>query len=42
LIDIAAVELPGVGRRAVVIVEKVRPTSPRFPRAVGVPGRNPL
>jgi 16S rRNA (guanine527-N7)-methyltransferase len=42
LIDIAAVELPGVGGRAVVIVEKVRPTSPRFPRAVGVPGRNPL
>lgn len=36
------VQLPGVEPRTIVIVDKVKPTSPPYPRAVGVPARRPL
>lgn len=36
------VELPGVEQRALIIVEKVAPTDPRYPRAVGLPTKKPL
>lgn len=42
IMSIERVELPGVTERALVVIEKVRPTSRRFPRAVGVPSRKPL
>ncbi|HET9222237.1 MAG TPA: 16S rRNA (guanine(527)-N(7))-methyltransferase RsmG [Roseiflexaceae bacterium] len=36
------VDVPGVERRALVVVEKIAPTPPRYPRAVGVPAKRPL
>ncbi len=36
------VELPGLDSRVVVIITKLRPSDPRYPRAPGVPGRRPL
>lgn len=36
------VELPGVEPRTLVVVEKVAPTPPQYPRAVGVPAKRPL
>jgi 16S rRNA (guanine527-N7)-methyltransferase len=36
------VDLPGLDSHAVVIIDKVRPTDPRYPRAPGTPSRNPL
>lgn len=36
------VELPGVERRTLVVVEKIAPTPPQYPRAVGVPSKRPL
>lgn len=42
LLGIEPVELPGVEPRAIVVIRKVAPTDPRYPRAVGVPARKPL
>jgi 16S rRNA (guanine527-N7)-methyltransferase len=42
---LAAVEpvaLPGLAPRTLVVVEKVAPSPPNYPRAVGVPARRPL
>ena len=36
------VDLPGVERRVLVVVEKVTHTPPQYPRAVGVPSKRPL
>ncbi len=40
--QVASVELPGIEPRALVVVRKVAPTDPRYPRPVGVPARRPL
>lgn len=40
--QVAPVELPGIEPRALVVVRKVAPTDPRYPRPVGVPARRPL
>lgn len=42
LAAIEPVALPGVELRALVIITKVVPTDPRYPRAVGVPAKKPL
>lgn len=39
---VAPVAIPGLEQRFLVVVEKVRPTDPRYPRAVGLPARKPL
>jgi 16S rRNA (guanine527-N7)-methyltransferase len=39
---IEEVDLPGVERRALVVVEKIGPTPPQYPRAVGIPSKRPL
>jgi 16S rRNA (guanine527-N7)-methyltransferase len=36
------VDLPGQDDAVVVVIRKVAPTDPRYPRAVGVPRRRPL
>ncbi|NWF82088.1 MAG: 16S rRNA (guanine(527)-N(7))-methyltransferase RsmG [Chloroflexi bacterium] len=40
--QVAPVELPGIEPRTLVVVRKVAPTDPRYPRPVGVPARRPL
>jgi 16S rRNA (guanine527-N7)-methyltransferase len=43
--QVAAVEdvdLPGVERRSLVVVDKIAPTPPEYPRGVGVPSKRPL
>jgi 16S rRNA (guanine527-N7)-methyltransferase len=40
--SVEAVELPGVDPRTLVIVAKERRTPAEFPRAPGVPGKDPL
>ena len=42
LLAIEIVHLPGVEPRSLVVVEKVAPTPPAYPRAVGVPAKRPL
>ncbi|HEU5100100.1 MAG TPA: 16S rRNA (guanine(527)-N(7))-methyltransferase RsmG [Roseiflexaceae bacterium] len=42
LVAVEPVELPGVEPRTLVVVEKVSPTPPRYPRAPGVPAKRPL
>jgi 16S rRNA (guanine527-N7)-methyltransferase len=42
LLGVEPVALPGVEPRVVVVIGKVAPTDPRYPRAVGVPARRPL
>jgi len=43
LLEIIPVELPEVdGERYLVVIEKVKPTPPEFPRAVGVPSKSPV
>ena len=43
LLEIIPVELPDVGgERYLVVIEKVKPTPPEFPRAVGVPSKSPV
>jgi 16S rRNA (guanine527-N7)-methyltransferase len=42
LAAIEAVQLPDLEPRALVVVEKVAPTPPRYPRAPGVPAKRPL
>jgi 16S rRNA (guanine527-N7)-methyltransferase len=42
LIAVEDVDLPGVERRVLVVVEKVAPTPPQYPRAVGIPAKRPL
>ncbi|WP_129627356.1 16S rRNA (guanine(527)-N(7))-methyltransferase RsmG [Candidatus Oscillochloris fontis] len=42
LVGVEPVALPGQDAHVVVIVEKVNPTDPRYPRAPGVPTRKPL
>jgi len=36
------VTLPGVDPRQIIVVKKVQPTPPHYPRRVGVPARRPL
>lgn len=42
LTGIEPIDLPGLDARVVVVLTKVAPTDPRYPRAVGVPARRPL
>ncbi|NTW96955.1 MAG: 16S rRNA (guanine(527)-N(7))-methyltransferase RsmG [Oscillochloris sp.] len=42
LVGVEPVDLPGLDSHAVVIIDKVRPTDPRYPRVPGVPARKPL
>jgi len=43
LLEIIPIELPEVdGERFLVVIEKVKPTPPEFPRAVGVPSKSPV
>ena len=37
-----AVHLPGLEQRQLIVVEKVRPTPPRYPRRPGLPAKRPL
>jgi 16S rRNA (guanine527-N7)-methyltransferase len=39
---VETVELPGLEPRTLVVLEKIGPTPPTYPRAVGVPARKPL
>ena len=38
----AQVRSEGIGSPAIVIVDKIRPTPPAYPRRAGVPARKPL
>ena len=40
--EVSPVALPGVEPRTIVVVDKVAPTPPAYPRSVGVPARRPL
>lgn len=42
LVGVEPVSLPGLEARAVVVIDKVAPTGPRYPRQVGTPARKPL
>jgi 16S rRNA (guanine527-N7)-methyltransferase len=42
LVAIEPVELPEVEPRTLVIIEKIAPTPPQYPRAPGVPAKRPL
>jgi 16S rRNA (guanine527-N7)-methyltransferase len=42
IVAVEAVELPGVERRSLVVIEKIAPTPAQYPRAVGVPAKRPL
>ncbi len=42
LLCVEPVDVPGVEQRALVVIEKRKPTPAQFPRAVGVPGKKPL
>jgi len=42
LAAVEQVDLPDVEQRALVIVEKIAPTPPQYPRGVGVPAKRPL
>jgi 16S rRNA (guanine527-N7)-methyltransferase len=42
VVAVEDVDLPGVERRALVVVEKSAPTPPQYPRGVGVPAKRPL
>ena len=42
IIALEDVELPGVERRALVVIEKIAPTPPQYPRGVGIPAKRPL
>ncbi|NNJ09370.1 16S rRNA (guanine(527)-N(7))-methyltransferase RsmG [Chloroflexales bacterium ZM16-3] len=42
LAGVESVDIPGLDAHAVVIIDKVRPTGPRYPRAPGVASRKPL
>lgn len=42
LVSVDPVELPGVEPRTLVVIQKIAPTPPQYPRAVGVPARRPL
>jgi 16S rRNA (guanine527-N7)-methyltransferase len=39
---IEAVDVPGVERRSLVVVEKIAATPPHYPRGVGAPAKRPL
>jgi 16S rRNA (guanine527-N7)-methyltransferase len=42
LLAVEPVILPDEEPRTLVIIEKIAPTPPTYPRAVGVPARRPL
>ncbi|NTU77856.1 MAG: 16S rRNA (guanine(527)-N(7))-methyltransferase RsmG [Chloroflexales bacterium] len=42
LLGVEPVELPGLEPRTLVVIRKVAPTDPRYPRPVGLPVRKPL
>jgi 16S rRNA (guanine527-N7)-methyltransferase len=42
LVAIEPVDLPGLEPRTLVVVEKIGPTPPQYPRASGVPAKRPL
>jgi 16S rRNA (guanine527-N7)-methyltransferase len=42
IVAVESVDLPGVERRALVVVEKILPTPQQYPRGVGVPAKRPL
>jgi 16S rRNA (guanine527-N7)-methyltransferase len=42
LAAVEQVELPDVEQRTLVVVEKIAPTPPQYPRSVGIPAKRPL
>lgn len=42
LVGIEPVELPGLAARSLVVVEKIAPTPPAYPRAAGMPAKHPI
>lgn len=42
LLAVAPIALPGVDPRTLVVIAKVSPTPPAYPRAAGIPARRPL
>lgn len=40
--EVEVVEIPGEPLRSLIVVQKMNPTPPAYPRAVGVPARRPL
>jgi 16S rRNA (guanine527-N7)-methyltransferase len=42
VVGVEPVDLPGLDPRALVIISKLAPTDPRYPRPVGVASRKPL
>ncbi len=42
LTSVEAIHLPEVEPRALVLIDKIAPTDPRYPRPIGVPSRRPL
>jgi 16S rRNA (guanine527-N7)-methyltransferase len=42
LVGVEDVELPGIERRSLVVVEKIAPAPAQYPREVGVPAKRPL
>jgi 16S rRNA (guanine527-N7)-methyltransferase len=42
VLAVELVDLPEVEQRVLVVVEKIAPTPPQYPRAVGIPSKRPL
>ncbi len=42
LLNVEPVDIPGVEPRTLVVIAKIAPTPPAYPRAVGVPVKRPL
>jgi 16S rRNA (guanine527-N7)-methyltransferase len=42
LADVTKVDLPGIGERHLIIVEKIAPTPEKYPRRAGIPSKRPL
>jgi 16S rRNA (guanine527-N7)-methyltransferase len=42
IIALEDVDLPGIERRTLVVIEKIAPTPPQYPRGVGIPAKRPL
>ena len=42
LAEVRPVDLPELGNRVLVLVEKVSPTPVRYPRRPGIPAKRPL
>jgi 16S rRNA (guanine527-N7)-methyltransferase len=42
VVAVEDVDLPTVERRSLIVIEKIAPTRPEYPRAVGIPAKRPL